>query len=139
MAQTKEERRLAAKRHRLWVLYRTTLEEQNKVEDYMQSSPEFRILLTKGDPKEKANLYTDHDHVTGLFRGRLAYLINKGLGTIEGVYKERTPAVLRALARYLDSPPSTEMGIVNYGLIGRAKINKKKKVYGPPTKKASKR
>jgi hypothetical protein len=117
------------------ILYRITPEEQDAVEQYQRTDPTLSILLTKGDPKEQANLYTDHSHTSGLFRGRLAYLINKGLGTIEGTYKERTSAVLRALAEYLDYPPSLRRGIERYGMLGRAKLNKKKKVYGGPNGK----
>ena len=130
MAQTKEEKSLAAKRVRAWKLYRITLEEQATVEVYQRSDPDFRDLLTKGDPKETALLFNDHDHVTGLYRGRLAYLINKALGVLEGAYKKRTPVILRALARYLDSPPALEIIGPRYGMLGRAKMNKKKIVYG---------
>ena len=131
MPQSKAERALAAKRARLMLLYRITPEEQDKTEAFQRNDPTLSVLLTKGDPKEEANLYTDHNHVTGQFRGRLAYLINKALGTMEGTYKERTPQILRALAEYLDYPPSERVGIVRWGLIGRAK-SKKKMVYGPP-------
>ena len=130
MAQTKEEKSLAAKRARAWKLYRITLEEQDIVEEYQRQDHDFRDLLTKGDPKATALLFNDHSHVTGLYRGRLAYLINKGLGVIEGAYKERTSTILRALAAYLDSPPSLETIGPHYGMLGRAKLNKKKIVYG---------
>ena len=129
MAKTKEEKSLDAKRTRLWVLYRTTLTEQKEVEEYMRNHPHLHVLLTKGDPKAEANLYNDHSHVTGLYRGRLAYLINKALGTIENTYKDRTPAVLRTLADYLDHPPALRCGIENYGLLGKAQV-KKKMIYG---------
>lgn len=132
MAQTPEEKKLAAKRARVWTLYRLTLEEQNMVEDYQRYDPDYAILLTKGDPKEIALLFNDHNHTTGLYRGRLAYLINKSLGVLEGVYKERTPEILRALATYLDSPPAVEVIGPHYGMLGRAKLNKKEKVYGSP-------
>jgi len=129
MAQTKAEKSLAAKRARLMLLYRITPEEQGVVENFQREDPTLSILLTKGDPLEEANLYTDHSHTTGLYRGRLAYLINKALGTIENTYKERTPQVLRALAEYLDYPPALRCGIERFGLLGRAK-RKKKMIYG---------
>lgn len=133
MAQTTEQKRLAAKRTRLMTLYRITPEEQDKVERFQRGIGTFAILLEKGDLSKEARLYNDHSHVSGLYRGRLAYLINKGLGTIESTYKERTPAILRALAHYLENPPATTvLGKPRYGMIGRAKINKKKKVYGSP-------
>ena len=134
MAQSPEERKLAAKRARAWKLYRITLEEQDIVEEYQRTDPDFAVLLTKGDPKETALLFNDHDHTTGLYRGRLAYLVNKALGVLEGAYKERTSTILRALASYLDSPPAIEAIGPHYGMLGRAKLNKKKIVYGPPRK-----
>ena|ERR1039458_1547428 len=135
MAQTPEQRRANAKRSRLMILYRITPEEQDAVEQYQRTDPTLSILLTKGDPKEPAQLYNDHSHASGLYRGRLAYLINKGLGVIEGTYKERTPDILRALAYYLENPPALwEIG-PRYGMLGRAKLNKKKKVYGGPNDK----
>jgi hypothetical protein len=133
MAKTKEEKSLDAKRARAWTLYRITLEEQDAVENFQRSSQEYSVLLTKGDLKETALLFNDHDHVTGLYRGRLAYLINKGLGTIEGVYKARTPEILRALAFYLENPPAVCQIGPHYGMTGKAKINKKVKIYGSPT------
>jgi len=139
MAQTKAEKSLAAKRARAWKLYRITLEEQGTVEDYQRWNPDFAILLTKGNPKETALLFNDHSHATGLYRGKLAYLINKALGVLEGAYKERTSAVLRALAAYLDSPPATEVIGYRYGMLGRAMLNKKKIVYGPPVLKKGKK
>ena len=139
--QASEEKKLAAKRARAWKLYRITLKEQDEVENFQRNDSVLRDLLTKGDPKEKALLFNDHNHTTGLYRGRLAYLINKALGVMEGAYKERTPQILRALARYLDSPPATEIIGERYGMLGRAKINKKKPIYGPPisSKKAKRK
>ena len=132
MAQTPEQRRAVAKRHRLDVLYRITPEEQDAVEKYQRMDPDYGILLERGNTADKkdAQLFTDHRHSDGLVRGRLAYLINKALGTIENSYKERTPQVLRALADYLDCPPFEELFGARYGMIGRAKLNKKVKVYG---------
>lgn len=131
MAQTKAKKSLAAKRARLWLLYRITPEEQGTVEAY-QRRGRFSILLTKGNPNAEARLYNDHEHSSGLYRGRLAYLINKALGTIENTYKKRTPEVLRALADYLENPPAVDSIGPHYGLLGKAK-RKKKMLYGPPT------
>lgn len=137
MAKTKEQISADAKRKRLWTLYRITPEEQDHVEEFMRMNPtaydhQLSILLEKGGAKE-GRVYTDHRHSDGLVRGRLAYLINKGLGVIEGTYKENTPSILRALADYLERPPATEVLGPRYGMIGLAKINKKKKVYGSAT------
>jgi len=131
--QTPEQRRDTAKRSRLMRLYKITPEEQEKVEEYQRNDPTLSKLLERGnlDDPAPALLFTDHDHTTGLFRGRLAYLINKALGTFESSYKARTPAVLRALAEYLEYPPALRAGIERYGLIGKARI-KKHMVYGSP-------
>lgn len=133
MAQTAEQRRDAAKRHRLNVLYRITPEEQEKTDRMQRAHPEYALLLQRGNGSEDAQLFTDHNHITGEVRGRLAYLINKGLGTIENSYKERTPEILRALALYLERPPFRTLFGTRYGMVGRAKLNKKVKIYGSPT------
>jgi hypothetical protein len=130
MAQTPEERRAAAKRHRLYVLYRITPEEEQCIEQYQRAVETYSLLLQRGDGNNDALTFVDHRHSDGLIRGKLAYLINKALGTIENSYKERTPEILRALATYLDSPPAVEVIGAHYGMIGRAKLNKKVKMYG---------
>lgn len=129
MAKTKEQASADARRKRMWALYRITPEEVDQIEALMRAHVRLSVLLEKGGGKE-GRIYTDHRHTDGLVRGRLAYLINKGLGTIEGTYKERTPRVLRALAEYLEFPPASTVLGPRYGMIGLAKINKKKKVYG---------
>lgn len=129
MAKTKEQYSADAKRRRLWTLYRITPQERDAIETFQRTSPQFSILLEKGNSKE-GRIYTDHSHTSGMVRGCLAYLINKGLGTIEGTYKEKTPDILRALADYLTYPPAQHVIGKRYGMIGQAKINKKKKVYG---------
>lgn len=142
MAKTKEQRSADAKRQRLMLLYRITPEEQDRIEAYQRSN-KFSVLLEKGNGDTDAQIFTDHRHSDGLIRGRLAYLINKGLGTIENTYKERTPHILRVLADYLDSPPFAYVFGPRYGLIGKAK-RKQKMVYGStngpiqPPKKARK-
>lgn len=140
--QTPEQRRDNAKRSRLMLLYRITPEEQDQVDEFERQT-DYSVLLEKGDGDKGAQLFTDHRHSDGLVRGRLAYLINKGLGTIENTYKERTPHILRVLADYLEDPPFSYLFGPRYGLIGKAK-RKKKMVYGSvngpiqPPKKASK-
>ena len=131
MAKTKEEKSADAKRKRLMLYYRITPEEQEKVEEFQRNDPTLSKLLERGnlDDTSPALLFTDHDHTTGLFRGRLAYLINKALGTFESSYKERTPAILKALAEYLEYPPAVRVIGPRFGLIGRAK-KKKRMIYG---------
>ena len=73
----------------------------------------------------------DHRHDTGQIYGLLDWRLNRALGLIEKVNKERTSDVLRALAEYLDNPPAVQaLGRKVYGMIGIAKPNKKIKVYG---------
>jgi len=131
MAKTAEEKSMSAKKARLWKYYRITPEQQAAVEYFQKNDPTLSKLLERGnlDDKTPALLFTDHNHDTGLFRGRLAYLINKALGTFESSYKERTPAILRALAEYLEYPPAVRVIGPHYGLIGRAK-QKKSMIYG---------
>ena len=134
---TKAEKSLAAKRARAWKLYRITLEEQDAIDNYMYNNSAYHILLERGnlDDKTPALVFTDHDHNTGLIRGRLAYLINKALGILESSYKERTADVLDSLSKYLREPPALYVIGSKYGMLGRAKLNKKKIVYGPPAPK----
>jgi len=120
---------VSALARRLWVLYRITPEEQKRIEQYQARHPLFSLLLGK-------RMGTDHDHKTGLIRGRIEWRLNRALGLIEKAAPRNTAAVLRALAAYLDSPPATAaLGAPRYGLIGLAKY-KKSMVYGPPLEEA---
>lgn len=108
---------------RLHVLYRITPEEQKAIEDFQAAHPLFRFLLGR-------HMGTDHDHATGLIRGRLDWRINKAYGLLDDV--PHLPSVLRALAEYIEAPPAvTVLGGHRYGLIGLAKY-KKEMLYGPP-------
>jgi hypothetical protein len=110
-----------AKRRRLMELYRLTPEDHAA------------ILRHQGGvcavTKKPMRMYgTDHCHATGLIRGILDWRINKGLA-----FFNDDPKLLRSAADYLDNPPATiALGAPRYGLIGRAKTGKRKKVYGPP-------
>ena len=130
MAQTPEERCANAKRKRLYTLYRITPEEDKEIEHYQRMAAPYNLLLQRGDGSNDALTFIDHQHSNGLVRGKLAYLINKALGTIENSYKERTPSILRSLAYYLNNPPALMVIGSRYGMIGRAKLNKKVKMYG---------
>lgn len=111
---------------RLWKLFRITPTEQKTIELFQTKHPVFSLLLGK-------RLGTDHDHKTGLIRGLLEWRLNRALGTIEAVAPTNTPAVLRALADYLDNPPAvTALGSPRWGLIGKAMV-KKVMIYGGPT------
>jgi hypothetical protein len=145
MAKSPEEKSRDAKAKRLWKFYRVTPAEDIYIEDFQRHHPYLHVLLEKGDPTEPALIFLDHNHTTGLIRGKLAYLINKALGVLEGSYKDRLPTILRALAEYLEAPPATiALGKETYGLIGKAK-QKKVMIYGSaegpilPPKKERKR
>ena len=115
------------KRNRTLKLYRITLEEEKQIEDFERGDPQFRLLLTKA----MGNI--DHDHRTGMIRGKLDWRINRAYGLLEKVDPENVANILRALASYHDSPPATEvLGERRYGLIGKAQY-KKKMIYGSPT------
>jgi hypothetical protein len=76
-----------------------------------------------GEPlSAAANL--DHDHKTGLIRGLLNPLTNKFLiDDIERLYRS---------IEYLKNPPAPQaLGAPVYGILGKAKLDKKKKLYGP--------
>ena len=132
MAQTPEQRRYAAKKRKLMLLFRITPEEQEKIEKY-QGSSKFWVLLGK-------TMGTDHSHVSGLVRGRLDFRINRALGMLENSFKELTPQILRALAEYLEHPPAVDAIGERYGLLGKAQV-KRKMIYGPPisSKKAKRK
>jgi hypothetical protein len=125
--QTPEEKKYKALKARLWLLYHITPEEQITVEKYMRSH-DMNILL--GETLEGTG--TDHDHLTGLFRGRLAFLLNKALGYIDAHAKKMGVSqtyILQRLAEYMKTPPAVIAIGHRYGLIGKAK-RKKKMIYG---------
>ena len=74
---------------------------------------------------------TDHDHATGLIRGRLDWRINRAYGLLDKIKGIDIPKVLRALALYHEEPPAVTAIGPHYGLIGKAQY-KKVMVYGPP-------
>jgi len=106
------------------LLYKITPEEQKRIEEYQAVHPQFKYLLGN-------RMGTDHNHATGLIRGRLDWRINKAYGAIENAFPNHTAQVLRALARYHEEPPAVTVIGPRFGLIGRAQV-KKKMVYGPP-------
>lgn len=112
-----------AQRKRLNDLYRITPEEQTVIEEYQRTHPPYDILLG-------GHMGVDHNHRTGLIRGRIDFRLNKAIGYIEGLGAEQAPALLRALAAYLETPPATlALGAPRYGLLGKAQY-KRKMVYG---------
>lgn len=113
---------MSARAKRLMDLYRLTPKEHEKILEYQGNV----CAISK---KPSTNYGTDHDHKTGLIRGRIDWRLNRGLA-----YFNDDPALLRAAADYLENPPATAaLGAPRYGVIGKAK-HKKKMVYGPPAR-----
>lgn len=131
MKKSKAEVAASAKRRRLWVLFRITPEEHELVKKFQREHPPLDVLMEASRNIKAGAIGTDHCHESGLVRGILGSGINKALGIIENLFKERTGEILRALAAYYDNPPAVQVLGKRYGMIGRAKINKKKKLYGP--------
>lgn len=110
-----------ARARRLMELYRLTPEDHEAILRHQNW-----VCAITGKHMKTPN--TDHDHRTGLIRGLLDWKINKGLA-----FFDDDPELLRAAAYYLEHPPATAaLGTPRYGLIGRAKMGKRKQVYGPP-------
>lgn len=109
-----------ARAKRLAELYRLTPEDHAAILRYQGN-----VCAISKRPMRRHG--TDHCHATGLIRGILDWRLNKGLA-----FFNDDPKLLRAAADYLEHPPATTaLGAPRYGLLGRAKMGKKKKVYGP--------
>lgn len=101
------------RKYRLWRWYRLTPEEYDKVENLQKTTSP---LLLGG----RNNV--DHNHSSGQIRGLLDHRINRALGFIEAVSKEKAPEILRALANYLEDFPVTKaLGRQVFGIIGLAR------------------
>lgn len=114
----KEKEKIARRKERLWSLYRLTPEDYQTILSHQGG-----ICAITGKVSYR-NLDVDHDHKTGLIRGLLSPWANKGLS-----FFDDSPALLRAAARYLESPPAVSAIGPHYGLLGRAQ-RKKKMIYG---------
>lgn len=130
MPKTELEKSADAKRKRLDLFYRITPEEEVAIEQYQRA---VGLYIVMGPTTEATG--TDHDHTTGLIRGRLDFRLNRALGLVEAMSKSTGDSVsqlLHALAKYYDMEPATQaLGSQRFGLIGKAK-RKKRMVYGSP-------
>lgn len=129
MPKTDAEKSADAKRKRLWMFYRITPEEQVEIENY-QRTHDMAILM--GESEDSTG--TDHDHTSGLIRGRLDFRLNKALGILEQYAKSAKTDlkdILDRLSAYMLFPPATSVLGPRYGLIGKAQ-KKKRMVYGSP-------
>ena len=114
---------MTARQRALWILYRLSEEEYNSILNYQGG-----VCAGCGEPPHGRCLAVDHDHKTGRIRGLLCWLCNRAIG----ILRDRALTATR-LGAYLDHPTApAALGRETYGLIGKAKANKKVKVYGPP-------
>lgn len=142
MTQTPEEKSAAAERARLWLYFRLTPEQVLAIEEYQR---EHGLSMLMGHSTESTG--TDHEHKTGLIRGRLDFRLNKALGLVEAftsklslddftqlgavTQDQATAAVFELLARYMTLLPAVQAVGPVYGLINKAK-RKKHMIYGSP-------
>ena len=140
MTQTPEEKSAASERARLMLYYRLTPEQVIAIEEWQRGHG---LSMVMGHSTMSTG--TDHDHKTGLIRGRLDFRLNKAIGLVEAFtskltirdYEElgardqeaATAEVLSLLARYMTLTPAMQAVGPVYGLIGKAK-RKRKMVYG---------
>lgn len=120
----RERRKLTAWTKSLWILYRLTPDEYKAIFKFQDGT-----CAGCGKTPTGKRLAVDHDHKTGRIRGLLCWLCNRALGLIADNARAATN-----LGAYLYRPTApVALGKETYGLIGKAKANKKKKVYGPPS------
>ena len=87
---------LRAKKSRLKIQYGITLEDYNK----MYNKQEGKCAICKIPNEElKKDLFVDHDHVTGKFRGLLCMHCNHGVGK----FKDNIEIVRNLLNYLIDS------------------------------------
>jgi hypothetical protein len=142
MTQTPEQKAAAAEAARLMLYYRLTPEQQLMIEAYQR---EHGLAMLMGHSTLSTG--TDHDHKTGMIRGRMDFRLNKALGLVEAftskltlddwnslgaaTLDEATSAVLSMMAHYMTIIPAMQAVGPVYGLIGKAK-RKRKMIYGSP-------
>lgn len=115
--------------YRYRTFYNITVEEYERIREYMRAHPKHQHLLNGANATMREAV--EHRHKDGLIRGVMATMLNRAYGVIENLYGDRTPEVLEALAEFHRRPPAEQaLGEKVYGLIGRAKAKKVMK-YGP--------
>ena len=137
-----EKKAAAAERQRLMLYYRLTPEQVLAIEAY-QRTHSMGILMGTST----MSTGTEHDHTSGLIRGRMDFRLNRALGMIEaftaklrdeeyralGVQNKdaATAEVLSLMSQYMICRPAVQAIGAVYGLIGKAK-RKKTMIYGSP-------
>jgi hypothetical protein len=114
---------VTARERNLWVCYRLTVEEYEKILAFQHG-----VCAGCSAPPRGTRLAVDHDHKTGRIRGLLCWLCNRAIGLLRDNAKAATK-----LGAYLNSPTAPiALQKETFGLIGKAKASKKVKVYGSP-------
>jgi hypothetical protein len=142
MTQTPEQRAAASEAARLMLYYRLTPEMVLAIEDYQRRHGMSILMGTS-----TMSTGTEHDHTTGLIRGRMDFRLNRALGMVEAFTSKLTDGDLRGLgvtnkdaatsevlhlmSEYMMRRPAVQAIGAVYGLIGKAK-RKRKMVYGSP-------
>ena len=112
---------MTGRERNLWVCYRLTVEEYDKILKFQRG-----VCAGCGKPPLGKRLAVDHCHKTGRIRGLLCWLCNRSIGLI----KDRALTAL-SLGTYLNAPTAPQaLGKETFGLIGKAMPGKKVKVYG---------
>jgi hypothetical protein len=140
MTQTPEQRAAAAEAARLMLYYRLTPEMVLAIEDYQRLHGMGILMGTS-----TMSTGTEHDHTTGLIRGRMDFRLNRALGMIEaftaklsyddmrsigvGNKDAATAEILRLMSEYMTCKPAMQAVGAVFGLIGKTK-RKRKMVYG---------
>lgn len=114
-------------RYRLF--YNITIEEYERIRDFMRRHPKYQKLLNKDGGYQREAV--EHRHRDGLIRGVMAGMLNRAYGLIERLYGDDTAEVLEALAEFHRNPPASQaLGQDVYGVLGKAQKKKVMK-YGP--------
>lgn len=107
--------------YRQKIHYNLSPEDSEKIVNYQQQ----RCAICKAPMAQfKRRLATDHDHKTGLIRGKLCWFCNKLIAIAQD-----NPVRLLAAALYLVYPPAVAaLGVARFGLPGRAGTKKQRRL-----------
>jgi hypothetical protein len=111
-----------ARAKRLMDGYKLTIDQWEIVDAHQ----EHKCFICGEPQKSGKRLATDHDHVTGLYRGHLCSFCNKIIGFVDRFWS--ADGVIRAFM-YLKNPPASEaLGYNHYGYPGRVNTKKHRKM-----------
>lgn len=120
MEYTKQEK---LKDKRLQKEYNITLEERNKVEEFQKHC--CAICKKSHNLKgEKLTLYVDHCHKSGLDRGLLCYMCNKGIA----IFRDNPEKLKNAFEYFQNNPFTTVLGEPRLCVPGRIGTKKRAKI-----------